>query len=93
MNTRFFLTADGSHTLFNETLNAYYHSIHGALRESQHVFINLGLREALNCYLSEDSNGNSETKPVVTIFEMGFGTGLNAVLTWREAEKMQVPIH
>jgi tRNA U34 5-methylaminomethyl-2-thiouridine-forming methyltransferase MnmC len=63
------------------------------LRESQHVFINLGLREALNCYLSEDSNGNFETKPVVTIFEMGFGTGLNAVLTWREAEKMQVPIH
>lgn len=93
MNTRFFLTADGSHTLFNETLNAYYHSIHGALEESQHIFINLGLREVLSHYLSEDTNGNSETKPVVNVFEMGFGTGLNAFLTWREAERVQVPIH
>lgn len=87
MNIQFFLTADGSHTLFNETLNAYYHSIHGALEESQHIFINLGLREAINGYLS---NRNID---VLTVFEMGFGTGLNALLTWREAEKMQVPIY
>ena len=93
MNTRFFLTADGSHTLFNESLNAYYHSIHGALKESQHIFINLGLKEVLSRYLSKNTNENPEIKQVVTIFEMGFGTGLNAFLTWREADKMQVPIH
>jgi tRNA U34 5-methylaminomethyl-2-thiouridine-forming methyltransferase MnmC len=92
MDTRFFLTADGSHTLFNETLNAYYHSIHGALEESQHIFINLGLREVLNRYLATDSSENPDTKQGVTVFEMGFGTGLNAFLTWREAEKKQVPI-
>lgn len=93
MNTRFFLTADGSHTLFNENLNAYYHSIHGAVEESQHIFINLGLKEVLNRYLSENINENPDVKPIVTIFEMGFGTGLNALLTWHEAENRQVPIH
>ncbi len=93
MNTQLILTSDGSHTLLNETLNVYYHSVHGALQESRHIFIKLGLQEAMDRYVLK-ANQNPKTLPLpVCIFEMGFGTGLNAVLTWLEAEKMKVPIH
>lgn len=61
-------TADGSHTLFVSELNETYHSIHGAIQESQHVFIKNGLH-----YF-----GNKNT---IHILEIGFGTGLNALLT------------
>lgn len=61
-------TADGSHTLFVSELNETYHSIHGAIQESQHVFIKNGLH-----YFSN--------KTFVRILEVGFGTGLNALLT------------
>lgn len=61
-------TADGSHTLFVSELNETYHSIHGAIQESQHVFIKNGLH-----YFSN--------KTFVRILEIGFGTGLNALLT------------
>lgn len=85
MTTQLVVTADGSHTLLNQALNVHYHSIHGALQESLHIFIDLGLREAFKEYKPE--NGS------VLIFEMGFGTGLNALLTWLEAEKSQIPVH
>ena len=65
------VTADGSHTLFNKELNETYHSIHGATQESLHVFINHGLAYLL-------SNTNLEN---IHILEIGFGTGLNALLT------------
>lgn len=81
MTTQLVLTADGSHTLFNKTLNVYYHSIHGGLQESVHIFINLGFKEILR----QRQEANSEAP--IYIFEMGFGTGLNALLTWLEAEK------
>lgn len=58
---------DGSHTLFNPSLNETYHSIHGAKTESLHVFIQNGL------HLLEKEN------PV--ILEIGMGTGLNVLLT------------
>lgn len=61
-------TADGSHTLFVPELNETYHSIHGAIQESQHVFIKNGLH-----YFSD--------KETISILEIGFGTGLNALLT------------
>jgi tRNA U34 5-methylaminomethyl-2-thiouridine-forming methyltransferase MnmC len=64
-------TRDGSHTLFVPTLNEHYHSIHGALQESLHVFVEAGLR------------ARNEQKPA--ILEVGFGTGLNAWLTAIEA--------
>ncbi len=60
-------TGDGSHTLFVPELNEHYHSVNGAIRESEHIFIKNGF---LTC----------ETNPV-RIFEAGFGTGLNALLT------------
>lgn len=62
-------TKDGSNTLYVPDLNEHYHSVHGALQESQHVFIKHGLEYAL------------EQKRDVKILEIGFGTGLNAILT------------
>ena len=63
-------TSDGSQSLFHEELNETYHSTHGALTESEHVFIKHGLD-----YL------NNSGKNQINILEVGFGTGLNALLT------------
>ena len=71
-------TADGSNTLFVPALDEHYHSIKGALTESQHIFIKMGLHE---CKVAEPR-----------ILEVGFGTGLNAILTLAEAEE-RGPIH
>ncbi|AEI48942.1 tRNA (5-methylaminomethyl-2-thiouridine)(34)-methyltransferase MnmD [Runella slithyformis] len=90
MSIQRILTADGSHTLWNEELNAYYHSVNGALQESQLIYIELGLKEAMARRTTMASN---EEQTPLRIFEMGFGTGLNALLTWLEAEKAQIPIH
>ncbi len=60
-------TGDGTATLFVPSLNEHYHSIHGAVRESLHVFIHAGLQEI-----------NQEE---IRILEVGFGTGLNALLS------------
>jgi tRNA U34 5-methylaminomethyl-2-thiouridine-forming methyltransferase MnmC len=68
-------TEDGSHSLYVPELNETYHSFHGALQESEHVFIKSGLQ-----YLLE-----KETTSQINIFEVGFGTGLNALLTLRLA--------
>ncbi len=64
-------TSDGSHSLLDTSLNETYHSIHGAIQESQHVFIRAGLDHWLQ------RNQKSE----IRIFEAGFGTGLNVFLT------------
>ena len=63
-------TADGSHSLFVAELNEHYHSVHGAIQESEHVFINHGLRAV-----------DSEKKKI-RILEIGMGTGLNVFLTF-----------
>ena len=60
-------TADGSHTVYVPELDEHYHSIHGAVQESTHIFINSGF-------------GFCKADPL-NIFEVGFGTGLNALLT------------
>lgn len=73
MNRKLIKTADGSHSLFVEELNEHYHSVHGAIQESKHVFIEAGLK-----YISHPDK--KQNKPV-TILEIGLGTGLNALLT------------
>ena len=73
-------TADGSPTLFVPALNEHYHSVHGALTESKHVFIENGLKLF-------------EGKEVVSILEIGFGTGLNALLSYLEAQQKNFQIH
>jgi tRNA U34 5-methylaminomethyl-2-thiouridine-forming methyltransferase MnmC len=60
-------TSDGSHTLFVSKMNEHYHSIHGAVQESEHIYIKAGY--------------DSCTSDPLHIFEAGFGTGLNALLT------------
>lgn len=72
-------TADGSYTLFVPEMDEHYHSVKGALTESEHIFINMGLKHT------------TITEP--HILEIGFGTGLNAFLTLLEAERNQRKIH
>jgi tRNA U34 5-methylaminomethyl-2-thiouridine-forming methyltransferase MnmC len=73
------VTGDGSHSLLNEALDETYHSRHGAVRESQHVFIEHGFKHVI------------KTHPLnsISVLEVGFGTGLNALLTLGQAEKSQ----
>ncbi len=68
-------TADGSHTLFVPELNEHYHSTNGALQESKLVFIQNGLLHVPACIKE------------INVLEVGFGTGLNALLTVLEAKK------
>lgn len=63
------LTDDGSTTLFSEQFDEIYHSRHGAWQESQHVFIEAGLKH------------QSQHLQQIKVLEVGFGTGLNALLS------------
>ena len=65
-------TADGSNTIFNAEVGEHYHSKHGALQESIHVFIRSGLSYFLE---------NNPAASGVSILEVGFGTGLNFLLS------------
>jgi tRNA U34 5-methylaminomethyl-2-thiouridine-forming methyltransferase MnmC len=73
------LTADGSNTFFISELDEHYHSVHGARQESEHVFIAAGL--------------NNRTEDVLSILEIGFGTGLNALLTALEVQKSRRTVY
>ncbi|MBP5995069.1 MAG: tRNA (5-methylaminomethyl-2-thiouridine)(34)-methyltransferase MnmD [Crocinitomicaceae bacterium] len=68
-------TADGSKTLYLPELDETYHSSHGAMQEAMHVFIQHGL-----AFIGQE-------KKSISVFEMGFGTGLNALLTAQWAEQ------
>ncbi len=74
---KIFLTGDGSHSIHLPELNETYHSIHGAIQESKHVFIEAGLKYWLSA--------NKKTT-TLKILEFGFGTGLNALLTAMECD-------
>ena len=71
------ITSDGSSTIFLPDFNEYYHSKYGAVSESEHVFIKNGF------YFWKKENPN---KKYCNIFEVGFGTGLNAFLTYNESK-------
>jgi tRNA U34 5-methylaminomethyl-2-thiouridine-forming methyltransferase MnmC len=60
-------TTDGSNTIYIPEMDETYHSHHGALAESKHIFIKTGLKHI--------------DKKIINVFEVGFGTGLNAILT------------
>lgn len=62
------LTNDGSYTIFDNLFNETFHSIYGARQESLHIFINNGLLDF-------------SSKKELNILEIGYGTGLNALLT------------
>jgi tRNA U34 5-methylaminomethyl-2-thiouridine-forming methyltransferase MnmC len=72
------VTSDGSTTIHLPEWNENYHSKHGAIQEAKHVFIQNGLSLFA---------GNE-----ISVMEIGFGTGLNAFITFLEAKKLNIPI-
>lgn len=76
------ITADGSHSIYVKELDEHYHSVHGAIQEAQHVFLKMGI------HFLTDKNYKE-----LSILEIGFGTGLNALLTLLEAEKLNIKIN
>lgn len=66
-------TSDGSRTLYVPEIGEHYHSVHGARTESTHIFIDHALRERW---------GHKPLRERYTVVEIGFGTGLNALLTY-----------
>lgn len=81
MSQNIISTADGSQTIQSTKWQNTWHSRYGAVQESQHVFIKHGLMPLLN------------NLPQINIFEMGLGTGLNALLTLIKASEQQQKIH
>ena len=72
-------TSDGSTTIHIKDWDECYHSKHGAIQEAEHVFIKNGL-----CLFKNKS---------ISILEIGFGTGLNAFITYLESSKLNQIIH
>jgi len=79
LKRKIIITADGSTTIQIEDWDEQYHSKHGAVQEAYHVFIKHGL--------SLFQGGK------ISILEIGFGTGLNAFITFLEAEKRGLSVH
>ncbi len=82
MKRTFLRTGDGSLTIHLPEWDEQYHSKHGAIAEAQHVFI----KEGLQYWLSKNNNASP------SILEIGFGTGLNAFLTFLEVQKNRLQI-
>ncbi|MBT8303205.1 MAG: tRNA (5-methylaminomethyl-2-thiouridine)(34)-methyltransferase MnmD [Bacteroidia bacterium] len=80
MQRKIITTADGSKTIYLPEWNEHYHSKHGAIQEANHVFIEKGLFHV------------SQMSKRISILEMGFGTGLNALITFLEAKKLGLQI-
>ncbi|KAB7531362.1 tRNA (5-methylaminomethyl-2-thiouridine)(34)-methyltransferase MnmD [Flagellimonas olearia] len=78
MKRKIITTGDGSKTIQIEDWDEQYHSKHGAIQEAYHVFIEHGLR------LFNNTN--------IKLLEIGFGTGLNALITLLESKKQQLDI-
>lgn len=76
MKKELIITKDGSHSLFVPSLNETYHSIHGSISEAMHVFIKNGLMY--------------HKKNTVDILEIGFGTGLNTLLTFKNVNHKKI---
>ena len=80
------ITADGSSTIHLPDWDEQYHSKHGAIQEAYHVFIKHGLT-----HFCAENTPSLDTE--LTILEIGFGTGLNAFITFLEAEKLKLKIN
>ncbi|PWL38228.1 SAM-dependent methyltransferase [Flagellimonas aquimarina] len=78
MKRKIITTADGSKTIQIEDWDEQYHSKHGAIQEAYHVFIEHGLRLFKNDHIN--------------ILEIGFGTGLNALITFLEIESLNLKV-
>ena len=81
MERELVITSYGSHSLYIKEMDEQYHSKHGAIAEAKKIFIEYGLE-----YLA---NRKKELK----VFEVGFGTGLNALLTLIYANSLRLKIY
>ncbi|WP_277086542.1 tRNA (5-methylaminomethyl-2-thiouridine)(34)-methyltransferase MnmD [Porphyromonas catoniae] len=79
-------TEDGSLTLYTPRFGEHYHSTHGAVQESRHIYTGLALEGRLATW-------HQDKERPLRLFEVGLGTGLNALLTALIADKEQIPIH
>ena len=79
MKRKVIITADGSATIQIEDLNEQYHSLHGAVQEARHVYINAGLARL--------------EQGEIRLLEIGFGTGLNAFMTYLNAVERKLKVH
>ncbi|MDB5031521.1 tRNA (5-methylaminomethyl-2-thiouridine)(34)-methyltransferase MnmD [Mucilaginibacter sp.] len=94
----FVITEDGSKTIYNTEVGENYHSRHGALQESQHVFLNSGLIKFLDKREFTANENNIKVSPsggdlqgtALTILEVGFGTGLNFLLSADHCSHKQI---
>lgn len=75
------ITSDGSTTIHLPDWDEQYHSKHGAIQETYHVFLRSGFDQVI------ENNKN------ISILEIGFGTGLNAFITFLEAREKAVKIN
>jgi tRNA U34 5-methylaminomethyl-2-thiouridine-forming methyltransferase MnmC len=80
-NLDIIITEDGSNSVFSNFYKEQYHSTHGAIQESKHIFIEAGLKTII------------ENKKEINILEIGFGTGLNALMTLHETKQMNVKVN
>lgn len=79
MQREIVVTADGSHTVSIIDSGVTYHSHHGAIGESRHVYLQAALLPLLS----------ATTREEISVLDIGFGTGLNALLSFREARQQQ----
>lgn len=79
-NLKIVQTGDGSDTIYLQDLEESYHSLSGAYTESRHVFIRNGLFRMIKNFFGDESDKNQS----MGIVEVGFGTGLNAMLTYEQ---------
>jgi len=82
VNREIITTEDGSASILMPDWGETYHSIHGAIQEAQHVYIESGLRFLL-----------TEQPKHLRVLEMGFGTGLNTWLTALEGMQHECHLH
>ena len=78
MNRQIVKTSDGSHSIYLEEMDEHYHSKHGAIAESQHIFVKNGLLSI------------ADRLKEVSIFEVGMGTGLNVLTTFLAAKENEI---
>ncbi len=88
MNVELIKTDDGSNTLYLPEINESYHSRHGAMQEALHVFVKNGIEKWHRAQSSTSLNLTEK----INVLEVGFGTGLNAMLTAEWAVKNNVNV-
>lgn len=82
-------TNDGSSTIYHPKIGEHYHSHHGALQEAKHVFLSSGLEY----FLTKSRNEPGISPSDVSILEVGFGTGLNYLLTADYCFRNNIKLH